>query len=465
MHGFTIDRSVATNAKQHVLSRLILNIDLLDFFPSIHFGRVRGIFANRPFNFPNDVSTILAQICCVNGSLPQGAPTSPLLSNLICRGLDRDLQRFARKNACEYTRYADDITISTKEDHFDVAVVEVMPTLQSRSPTLGVELRQIFTRHDLRINSTKTRVRSFHERQDVTGLVVNKKVNVPRKFVRNIRAIIYDCERRSLSAADARFRANLDKKSRRGASPSLFAHLRGKLDYLRMVRGSYDELYVKLAVRAHSIAPMFDYGVAVAMSLAARNDVLAHAVWIILGKDAGGNEIVQGTAFSLDGFGIISARHIFDNPCANGFIVRTWELFKASEPSKLFPVTAIRHHASLDLTIVESAATHSISLRSAQIAASAGDSLLVAGYPQWLSIADRLSAAPCGAIQTRTINGVRFVLTNAHMREGNSGGPILDRDGHVVAVALYDASSGPTPNAGIDISHLDDIRSAPIRRV
>jgi hypothetical protein len=454
-----------TNAKQHVNAGVILNIDLLDFFPSIHFGRVRGVFAKRPFNFSNEVSTVLAQICCVNGKLPQGAPTSPLLSNLICRGLDRDLQRFTRKNTCAYTRYADDITISTNRNHFEPAIVEVMPTLQNRTPILGADLQQIITKHDLRINNAKTRVRTFRERQEVTGLVVNKKINVPRRFVRNIRAIFHNCEEQGLLVANARFQTRLDKKSRRGGPPTLLEHLRGKLDYLRMVRGRFDGLYVNLAKRGHLIRPMFEYGVPVAADLAKQDDILAEAVWIVLGKDASGADVTQGTAFSLHGAGIVSARHVFDNPCASGDVVNTWELFKSSAPSKRFMVSAIRDHAWLDLTIVESAAPHSISLQTATTAPITGSQLLVAGYPQWHSLGDRLSAAPCQLIQPKTISGIRFLLTNASLREGISGGPMLDGDGHVVGVAIYDGSNVSTPNSGIDILHLVDVRVANSRKL
>jgi RNA-directed DNA polymerase len=108
VHGFAPDRSVVTNAKAHLSTNLLLNIDFLDFFPTFHFGRVRGVFRSKPFSFPNKVSTVLAQTCCFNAALPQGAPTSPLIANLICRGLDRDLARLARNHGCSYSRYADD---------------------------------------------------------------------------------------------------------------------------------------------------------------------------------------------------------------------------------------------------------------------------------------------------------------------------------------------------------------------
>lgn len=88
VHGFTKSRNVVTNARVHLDTKLVLNIDLLDFFPTFHFGRVRGMFQHRPFSFPDSVASILAHICCFGGRLPQGAPTSPMVTNVICRGLD-----------------------------------------------------------------------------------------------------------------------------------------------------------------------------------------------------------------------------------------------------------------------------------------------------------------------------------------------------------------------------------------
>lgn len=118
-HGFRPDLDIATNAAPHVRRRWVFNIDLEDFFPSINFGRVRGYFIkNRHFALDETSATIIAQICCWNNELPQGAPTSPVISNLIASNLDISLNRFARRNRCTYTRYADDITFSTNKNTF-----------------------------------------------------------------------------------------------------------------------------------------------------------------------------------------------------------------------------------------------------------------------------------------------------------------------------------------------------------
>jgi RNA-directed DNA polymerase len=94
----------------------VLNLDLQNFFPSLHFGRVRGFFLNNNyFKLAEPVATILAQIACNDGALPQGSPCSPILSELLTHFLDMRLVRVAARNKCSYTRYADDITFSTND--------------------------------------------------------------------------------------------------------------------------------------------------------------------------------------------------------------------------------------------------------------------------------------------------------------------------------------------------------------
>ena len=97
-HGFVFGRSIATNSKRHVRKKFVLNLDLEDFCPTINFGRVRGLFMSFPFHFNAEVATLLAQICTFDNHLPQGAPTSPIISNFICSKLDSEMSRFSKIN-------------------------------------------------------------------------------------------------------------------------------------------------------------------------------------------------------------------------------------------------------------------------------------------------------------------------------------------------------------------------------
>lgn len=240
VHGFVRDRSIVTNAQMHVHHRAVFNIDLKDFFPTINFGRVRGLFMADPFKATPAVATILAQICCHEGSLPQGAPTSPVVSNLICSRLDAQLQRLAREHDCVYTRYADDITFSKRKGSFpaQVATEDV-----SGDICPGKELRDIITGNGFLIHPEKVHIYRNTHRQTVTGLTVNSRVNVPRKFIREIRAIICDWQKRGLQAAEATHHESFYRRpDKLGGRPPLARIIEGKLNFLKMVRGVDDQV-------------------------------------------------------------------------------------------------------------------------------------------------------------------------------------------------------------------------------
>jgi retron-type reverse transcriptase len=190
-HGFKRGRSIITNATQHRKRRWVLNLDLQDFFPSINFGRVRGYFIqDRDFQLPAAVATVLAQIACDNNELPQGSPCSPVVSNLIAHVLDMHLVRLASRVGCTYSRYADDLTFSTNKKDFPADIA--YPT--EDNPHLwvpGTELQRIISHAGFRLNPRKTRMQYRTSRQDVTGLVVNQKINVRHEYRHNVRAMVH----------------------------------------------------------------------------------------------------------------------------------------------------------------------------------------------------------------------------------------------------------------------------------
>jgi RNA-directed DNA polymerase len=192
-HGFKRHLSISTNGSRHVNKKWVLNFDLKDFFPSINFGRVRGFFMkNKHFLLEEKAATIVAQLACHNNALPQGAPTSPVISNLIANHLDIRLSRVATKNRCTYTRYADDITFSTNKSDFPKGVAA---DRNDGSPSgdweLSKKIRSEVRRSGFEINPDKTRMLFRRSRQDVTGLIVNTKVNVKRELYRQVRAQLH----------------------------------------------------------------------------------------------------------------------------------------------------------------------------------------------------------------------------------------------------------------------------------
>lgn len=184
-HGFVRKRSIITNAMMHYGKKNVLNLDLEDFFGCFNFGRVRGFFIkNKEFKLNEHIATVIAQIACYKNKLPQGSPCSPVISNLITHSLDIRLASLAKRNKCTYTRYADDITFSTREAVFPIAIMneEIGEYIPSK------KLCQEITRAGFTINNKKTRIQYKNSRQEVTGLIVNKKPNIKCEYWRLARA-------------------------------------------------------------------------------------------------------------------------------------------------------------------------------------------------------------------------------------------------------------------------------------
>ena len=187
-HGYRKELSIETNAYCHRNKKFVLNLDLDNFFPSINFGRVYGFFIkDKNFCLSPKIATVIAQITCYENHLPQGAPTSPIVSNLIAKILDIHLLKLAKKYNLTYTRYADDLTFSYNGKHFP----EAISFFQNDKWEIGEELKSIITRSGFILNENKTRMHYNDSRQMVTGIVVNKKVNIKNEYYKKLRAQCY----------------------------------------------------------------------------------------------------------------------------------------------------------------------------------------------------------------------------------------------------------------------------------
>lgn len=173
--GFERDQSIVTNALRHVGRAVVVRMDIQEFFPNTTARRVEDYFLERGWNRP--ASEELTRLCTYQDALPQGAPTSPRLSNLVNMKLDARLTALAESAGAVYTRYADDLTFSFAED--DARVNRVIRSTKRVLRDFG------YTIHHRR----KLHVRRDYEQQLVTGLVVNERVNLPRATRRWLRAV------------------------------------------------------------------------------------------------------------------------------------------------------------------------------------------------------------------------------------------------------------------------------------
>lgn len=250
-YGFVPKRSVVDNARLHVGKTFVLNIDLHDFFPSITFEQVKRCLTSEPYRFSDYAAEMIANLCvvCRDGHkhLAQGFPTSPMLSNMVCAAMDRQLAELAEKSGVVYSRYADDMTFSSDND-----------VLQVPDGEFFSHAKRIIEGYGFTLNEKKTRLqRRGQRRQEVTGLNVTDKVNTTRGYMREIRSQLYIWER--YGYAELCRAAYPHYKTKHGKTKGHLRHvnmahvLRGKIDYLGMVRGKDDAFYVKCASRLSAL--------------------------------------------------------------------------------------------------------------------------------------------------------------------------------------------------------------------
>lgn len=256
-------KSIVDNAKLHTNKHYVYNIDLKDFFPSIDQARVNAVLQlpvsnNSKEKLPQEISFIIASLCChtmeverlIEGQwqktilnvLPQGAPTSPTITNIICGRLDFYLTAVAKRFGLHYSRYADDITFSSLHNVFQ------------KDSDFTKEIQRIITSQNFTIKESKTRLQKQGYRQEVTGLTVNEDVNVNQRYIKQLRMWLHFWEYYGYEKTNSDFTKKYisDKGHVKTNTPNLKNVLTGKLLYLKMVKGENNELYLKLKKR-------FDY--------------------------------------------------------------------------------------------------------------------------------------------------------------------------------------------------------------
>jgi RNA-directed DNA polymerase len=181
--GFTFNKSIITNSTIHIRQKQFLKIDLKDFFPSIKINRIINVFKKLGYN--HRVSFYLASLCCYTDELPQGAPTSPILSNIIAKPLDARLFAFAKKLNLKYTRYADDLAFTGEN-----------------IPSIFIEyITQIIEDLNLEVNGKKTILQKQKGKRVLTGIsIADNEIKIPREYKRNLKQEIHFIKTYGLSS-------------------------------------------------------------------------------------------------------------------------------------------------------------------------------------------------------------------------------------------------------------------------
>lgn len=478
-HAFNKNRSIVTNARKHLERKphFVLNLDLEAFFPSINFYRIRGVLQKAPFHFSHQVASMLAQMCVIGNELPQGAPTSPFLSNQVCRSMDRDLMALAKRHQATYTRYADDITFSFSTPN-PAALPANICSFDGGVAVLGNELVSIIEQHNFRINSAKTRMSTRRRRMEVTGIVINAFPNVKRAFIDSIRGGLHAWQKYGYDNAQAEWERRVavgatlayEKRTRKRQTlsrklPDIKNVLWGKLLFVRMVRGKDDSIYTRLAERYNQLvtdeksrnaefaAPLLP----VEPIVRSAEDV-EHAVFVIewIGdyRPTGSGEATmvggQGTAFAYKRHDrLITCDHVLvatDQFNGTSFVADIEAIAGASLTAtnpvtgQDWPIRVVHRDAARDVAILEFVgeppARRFFTGIDAPITLHAPGRLI--GFPNW-SRGRRANQDPVIVTNRLPRTGLQRVEVNQLIRAGNSGGPFVDELYRVAGVAQQGA--------------------------
>ena len=498
VHGFTKNRSIVTNARKHCARQTqhLLNIDLKDFFPSIGFFRVRGVLQKKPFSCSHSVATVLAHLCTHRNELPQGAPTSPMLANLVCRRLDSDLMDLARRHRSTYTRYADDLTFS-----FSVRDASRLPenicVFESGGLTIGHELLSIIERNNFHINPTKSRLSTRLHRLEVTGITINEFPNVKRVFIDRIRGALHACEKHGYDAAHNDWERRVTegktsiyekrpwkRQTRTRKIPKLINVLWGKLLYVRMVRGADDVIYTRLAERYNALCGReralnanFLFSRLPIESIVRNANDAERAVLVVswLGDyqptGAVESEAVggQGTAFPyqsnnclvtcdhvLRWEGVVSGSTISTDCTSADVHGATLEVISPALGLQ-WPVRVVHRDIDRDLAILEFIGPPPDIRHFAGLEApiKRNETGYLIGYPNWNAgrVANQVTAIVLNRFARRALQRLEI---STSIRQGNSGGPFVDDLFRVAGVAQEGATQVSGNDECLTVEELDE---------
>ncbi len=425
-YGFINNKNIKDNAKNHVKKKMILNIDLKDFFTQIHFGRVRGMLMKPPYGIGVQAATVIAQIACYDGVLPQGAPSSPILTNMICSPLDTQLTNLAKKYTLKYTRYADDITFSTYESTLPKSILDY----QVNSLTIGNELNHILNKNSFSVNPDKVHLNNNYTRQEVTGLVVNKFPNIKREYIKTLRAILNNCTKigvyeTALEYINKGYCKNKEiatsKEDKEKVCNWFKCVLKGKISYVSQIRGYKDYIFLKYAQKLNRI---FNEEI---FNLDYVDDFIYNVVVL---ETSNLDNVSQGSGFFIKDIGLFTNYHVTEN--GEFYNVKTYKMEILGVVSK--ELNEINSDKIIDYALYD---LKSSKIRGLELGdpknIKIGDKVIVIGYPDYCDN-DSPNIQTCNIISRTNYMGECLYTISGRVVHGSSGGAVLDMNHKVIGI-------------------------------
>lgn len=440
-HAYIEGRGLRSNATPHIGKRYILNTDLVDFFGSINFGRIRGRLLAAPYRLSDAVATTIARLATCDGCLPLGAPTSPILSNMLCSGLDSALTSLAKNHGCFYSRYADDLTFSSNRRSFPRALAELDLDGEKAVTIPGIELLAAIESQGFEINLAKTRLLSRSDRQEVCGVVCNEKLNVLPQLRRQIRATLHAWRKFGLEEAEREWREKYNFR----ASGSFEHSLKGKIEFLKHIRGKADPIVAKYAGQFNELQTIA--GTIEVDQFSDWRQKLDQTSCCIHSTMAQGPDFVQGSGFVIDGGYIVTNHHV---------IAKGGKRFDSIEVT--FPgwiklpigVSVVAELPQVDLALLrptEELWQQTLSKEYCEISAqdaARDDVVWLTGWPNF-NDRDELHIVQGSVTSNSYPDGVRMFRITPNIVFGNSGGAVFDEFGKVVGIATRGSDIAEAP--------------------
>ncbi|MDD3236670.1 MAG: trypsin-like peptidase domain-containing protein [Candidatus Gastranaerophilales bacterium] len=370
----------------------------------------------------------------------------------------------AKTHKCNYTGYADDITFSTTLNVFPKELAIIDHLSNDYKIEIGNLLKNILLENGFELNEKKVRLQTKQQRQEVTGLIVNKKRNVKRSLIKQIRAMLHAWGKYGLQNAEKEYFLKYDKKQRNpDFEPPMFNNVVvGKIHFIKMIRGDRDPIYRKLLNKYNTLI-MRDGITKKRYNLLPIDSIeeIQEKIWIIESEDEYGTKIIQGTAFSLVGYGLITCDHcIIDE---NETVIYKWY-----EVNKRHKIKVLKRNKDIDIaifTLLEESIYEIPSFTQKDNPSySHGTKLTIADFTQYggndtpnirdarISGHKETSVTICMGDNLEDITVKRCKL-DTPIIAGDSCGPILDKNNEVVGVAVTGAdcweNTKETENYGV----------------
>lgn len=446
--GFIKNKSIVTNASKHIGKKWVLNIDIKDFFDSITPKRVYGLLKKRPFCFSSKVSSYFAKILTYINGLPQGGSASPLITNMICLRLDKRLSQLCFDNDITYTRYVDDLTFSSES-------ARNLKVLYNRSDkTISKELLHIIETNGFEINDKKTRCSFNYQHQEVTGIVVNSHCNVKKFQKYKIRAMLHALEKYGLENTSKAFHEKkllfIDNNT-----DNFLKTLAGNIAYLKMILGECNNTYIRIAHKYNCLTQTKRF------RLKYDNDLIFNnTVFYFAKNDSDGNFISNGIAFYADDKFYTCLHCIIDET----------DLF--NEISNIANKRLIEQRLKLCMLYSKSSnANNGIHLRNVRVVSySIEKDLLVFTMDDYYNpynltiskdLIDRRKKytllrihdgdytvvySECKVLKERLVNNIKAYPLDIQVNQGDSGSPLVDKNGMVYGYIVYGTDNSPDSN-------------------